>query len=399
MIKYFENKKIVIGVTGSIAAYKSVDLASQLTQKGAIVDVIMTENASKFVRPLSFQAITHRKVVADLYDPTSDMGMDHLVLANQADLFVIAPATANIVSKIALGIADNSLTSTLLATEAPILICPAMDGDMFHKPQIKSNLDKLTEYGFYVLGPDEGRLASGKVEKGRLAEISDIQNMCRYILGIRGDYQGKNIVVTSGGTREYIDPVRFISNSSSGKMGNFIAEAARDRGAFVQLVSSSLVSKGSPGIELKQVKTAEEMLKSVEIASTSADVLIMAAAVSDWKPSDVSQQKIKKDGRKEISIEMVQSSDILSTVLKPGLKKIGFAAETENVFDNALEKLNSKGLDLIVANDISDESIGFGSDYNSVMIINKNGTTKQIGRSLKYEVANLILDEVLKLFV
>jgi len=399
MIKYFENKKIVIGVTGSIAAYKSVDLASQLIQRGAIVDVIMTEKATKFVSPLSFQAITHRKVVVDLYDPTSDIGMDHLVLANKADLFVIVPATANIVSKIALGIADNSLTSTLLATESPILICPAMDGDMFHKPQIKSNLDKLTEYGFHVLGPDEGRLASGKIGEGRLVEISEIQNMCRYILGIHGDYQGKNIVVTSGGTREYIDPVRYISNNSSGKMGNFIAEAARDRGAFVQLVSSSLLSKESPGIELSQVKTAEEMLRAVEIASTSADVLIMAAAVSDWAPSDVSQQKIKKEGRKEISIQMVQSSDILATISKPGLIKIGFAAETENVLENAVEKLNSKRLDLIVANDISDESIGFESDYNSVMIIDKNGNTKQVSRSLKYEVANLILDEALNLFV
>ena len=398
MIKYFENKKIVIGVTGSIAAYKSVDIASQLTQRGAIVDVIMTEKATKFVSPLSFQAITHRKVVVDLYDPASDMGMDHLVLANQADLFVIAPATANIVSKTALGISDNSLTATLLATEAPILICPAMDGDMFQKPQVKTNLDKLIEYGFHVLGPDEGRLASGKVGKGRLVESSEILDMCRYILGINGDYEGKNIVVTSGGTREHIDPVRYISNNSSGKMGNFLAEAARDRGAFVQLVSSSTVSKQSPGIELKKVKTAEEMLQSVELASTSADVLIMAAAVSDWKPSDVSQQKIKKDGVKEISIEMVQSSDILSTVLKPGLIKIGFAAETQDVIENALEKLNSKGLDLIVANDISDESIGFESDYNSVTIIDKNGNTKQVDRSLKYEVANLILDEVLNLF-
>ena len=182
-------------------------------------------------------------------------------------------------------------------------------------------------------------------------------------------------------------------------MGNFIAEAARDRGAFVQLVSSSIASKGSPGIELKMVKTAEEMLQSVEIASTSADVLIMAAAVSDWKPSDVSQQKLKKDGRKEISIEMVQSSDILSTVLKPGLIKIGFAAETQDIIENALEKLNLKGLDLIVANDISDESIGFESDYNSVTIFDKNGNTKQVDRSLKYEVANLILDEVLNLLV
>ena len=324
--------------------------------------------------------------------------MDHLVLANQADLFVIAPATANIVSKTALGISDNSLTATLLATEAPILICPAMDGDMFQKPQVKTNLDKLIEYGFHVLGPDEGRLASGKVGKGRLVESSEILDMCRYILGIHGDYEGKNIVVTSGGTREHIDPVRYISNNSSGKMGNFLAEAARDRGAFVQLVSSSTVSKQSPGIELKKVKTAEEMLQSVELASTSADVLIMAAAVSDWKPSDVSQQKIKKDGVKEISIEMVQSSDILSTVLKPGLIKIGFAAETQDVIENALEKLNSKGLDLIVANDISDESIGFESDYNSVTIIDKNGNTKQVDRSLKYEVANLILDEVLNLF-
>ena len=211
MIKYFENKKIVIGVTGSIAAYKSVDIASQLTQRGAIVDVIMTEKATKFVSPLSFQAITHRKVVVDLYDPASDMGMDHLVLANQADLFVIAPATANIVSKTALGISDNSLTATLLATEAPILICPAMDGDMFQKPQVKTNLDKLIEYGFHVLGPDEGRLASGKVGKGRLVESSEILDMCRYILGIHGDYEGKTI--TDPDIRSLFDPGKVLQQS------------------------------------------------------------------------------------------------------------------------------------------------------------------------------------------
>ncbi|MQG19059.1 MAG: bifunctional phosphopantothenoylcysteine decarboxylase/phosphopantothenate--cysteine ligase CoaBC [SAR202 cluster bacterium] len=399
MIKYFNNKKIVIGVTGSIAAYKAVDLASQLKQRGAIVDVIMTETATKFIHPLSFQAITHREVVVDLYDPSSEIGMDHLVLANQADLFIVAPATANIVSKAALGIADNALISTLLATEAPVLVCPAMDGDMFQKPQIKNNIEKLIEFGFHVLGPNEGRLASGNIGKGRLVEIYEIQNMCRYIFGIKGDYRGKNIVVTSGGTKEHIDPVRYISNNSSGKMGNFIAEAARDRGAFVQLVSSSLSAKSSAGIELKKVKTADQMLRAVELASTSADVLIMAAAVSDWKPIDVSEQKIKKDGQKEISIQMTQSSDILSTVLKPGLFKVGFAAETEDIINNASEKLNSKGLDLIVANDISDDSIGFESDYNSVTIIDKNGIAKQVDRSLKYEVANLILDEVLNLYV
>ena len=389
-----ENKSVVLGVTGSIACHKAVDLASKLTQQGALVDVVMTRGAANFVTPLAFRSITHRPVVDDLFDPQSELSIDHVAMAEQADIVVVAPATANTMAKIAWGLADDALTSTVLATRAPVVLCPAMDGHMYDNAATQENLARLRARGHTIAGPAEGRLASGLTGTGRLLETPEILGHVRTVLGRDGDLVGLKVVVSAGGTQEAIDPVRFISNRSSGKMGYAVAEAARDRGATVALVAAPNALPDPVGVGVVRVVSALEMRDAVQEACSDAGALIMAAAVADWRPATVARQKLKKGDSDGWSVELARTPDVVSEVAKDGLVKVGFAAESEDVLDNARSKLGPKGLHLIVANDITDSQSGFGSDTNRVAILDREGGIEELDVMSKYEVAWRILDRV-----
>ena len=389
------DKKIVLGVTGSIACYKAVDLASKLKQAGALVEVILTESAQKFLSPLSFNSITHQPVVTSLFDTNSEAGINHVALARRADIVVVAPATANTIAKIAHGQADDALGTTILATEAPIMVCPAMDGNMYESPATQANLTTLKDRGIHLAGPEVGHLASGQTGIGRLIEPQQIVSHIRFILGRDGDLAGKTIVASAGGTRESLDPVRDITNRSSGKMGYAIAEAALDRGASVVLVSTPTNLSPPVGSTVVLVKNAHDMHEAITIESKNADVLVMAAAVADWQPVRSSGQKIKKSDKETWAVELTQTPDIIASVSSEGLIKVGFAAETESILQNAETKMKSKNLDIVVANDVSSEQSGFGSDNNDVTIIDRLGRVEETGLLSKYDVAWQILDRAL----
>jgi len=390
-----KNKMIVLGVTGGIAAYKVADLASKLTQAGANVTVVMTWEATELVKPLTFQALTGNPVVTEMFEPAPLSGITHVNLADEADIVAIVPATANIIAKIAGGIADDMLTCVVLATKAPVVVAPAMHNNMYVNPITQENIAKLKSRGFIVIPPVHGRLASGAVGKGRLPEITEIMGIIQQTLGRKGDLAGKSIVVTAGGTQEAIDPVRFIGNRSSGKMGYAVAEAARDRGADVTLITTPTSLNSIAGIETVKVQSAKEMKDAVGKAAAKADALIMAAAVADYMPKTTAAQKIKK-GAGSLTLEVVKTSDIISEV-KGKFLKIGFAAETENLIANARKKLVNKNLDLIVANDVTLKDSGFGADTNKVVIIDKNGKQEDLPLMSKREVADKILDKVGKM--
>ena len=386
-----KGKTVILGVTGSIAAYKAVDIASQLTQAGARVDVIMTEAATEFVTPLTFQAITGRAVTSDMFELPSDFSIDHISLAEAADVIVIAPATANIIAKLAAGMADDILCCTVLASKSPVLIAPAMDTNMFENPITQDNLSNLKARNFITVGPASGRLASGKEGLGRLADINDITGTICQVLGRGGDLAHKNIVVTAGGTQEPIDPVRCITNRSLGKMGYALAEAARDRGARVTLITAPASLAMPVGIEIVNVGTAQEMYQAVRDVALQADVLIMAAAVADYRPVSAAKDKIKKKGV-GLTLELEPTPDILGSV-QGDFIKVGFAAESSNLVENAKQKLQQKGLDLIVANDIS----SFGADSSQVTLIDRDGKVENLPLLTKREVADKILDKVVDL--
>ena len=389
------NKTIILGITGSIAAYKAAEIASQLTQAGAKVNVIMTKEAIEFISPITFWAITGRSVVTKMFDLASEFSIEHISLAKAADIVVIAPATANIIAKLAAGIADDMLCCTVLATKAPVLIAPAMETNMYNNPATQDNLSRLEARGFAIIGPATGRLASGKEGLGRLADIYDIMgNICQ-MLGRSGDLADKHIVVTAGGTQEPIDPVRYISNRSSGKMGYALAEAARDRGAKVALVTAPTSLPEPVCIDVIKVGTAQEMCRAVENAAPQADVLIMAAAVADYRPTKTAKDKIKK-GEAGLTLEMECTPDILGSV-KGNFIKVGFAAESSNLVENAKQKLKQKGLDFIVANDITATDSGFDTDTNRVTIIDREGKVDILPLMPKREVADKILDRVVEL--
>ena len=389
------DKTIVLGVTGSIAAYKAADIASKLTRAGAKVEVIMTEAATRFISPLTFRNLTDRPVVTSMWELGSEFSVEHVALAEAADIVVIAPATADVIAKMAAGMADDMLGSTVLATTAPVVIAPAMNVNMFQNPVTRENLAKLKARGFIIVGPAEGRLASGKVGPGRLADIEEIVAAISKVLGRGGDLKGKRVVVTAGGTREAIDPVRYISNRSSGKMGYALAEAARDRGAEVTLVSVPGSLAEPRGINLVHVESAARMKEAVAQAVAKADVLLMAAAVADYRPKAVAKGKIKK-GDASLTLELERTPDILTEV-SGSFIRVGFAAESENLFENAREKLAKKKLDIIVANDITAAGSGFGADTNKVIIINRDGKVDDLPLLTKREVADKILDEVVGL--
>lgn len=389
------NRTIVLGVTGSIAAYKAAEIASQLTQAGASVNVIMTKEAIEFVSPVTFRALTGRPVVTEMFDLASEFSIEHVSLARSANIVVIAPATANIIAKLAAGMADDMLCCTVLATKAPVLIAPAMETNMYNNQITQDNLSELKARDFLIVGPSAGWLASGKEGLGRLADIKDIIGTIRQTLGRGGDLDGRRVVITAGGTQEPIDPVRFIVNRSSGKMGYALAEAARDRGAKVSLITAPALLGEPVGVNIIRVGTAREMRQAVESATSQADALIMAAAVADYSPTNPAGEKIKKGGA-GLTLELECTPDILGAV-RGAFVKVGFAAESSNLVENAREKLKSKALDLIVANDITASDSGFGADTNRVTIIDKTGGIDSLPLLTKREAAERILDRVSQL--
>ena len=391
----FHGKRILLGVSGSIAAYKAADLASKLTQGGAEVDVLMTHSATRFVTPLTFRSITHRPVLTDLFDPDSPEAIEHVALARAADLLAIAPATAHMLAKLALGLADDPISVTALATGAPLLIAPAMDANMWEHPAVRQNVNTLIERGAIIVGPGQGRLASGLTGWGRLAETPELLGRIAQALGANGDLRGWSIVVSAGGTQEPLDPVRVLTNRSSGKMGYAIAEAARDRGADVTLVTAPAVLDPPVGVRVERADTAEQMRNAVQEAACSADALVMAAAVADYRPAEPSGEKLKKEAMADLTVALERTEDIVAAA-PDGIVKVAFAAESSDLLKNARAKLVGKGVDLVAANDITLPDSGFGSDENKVWLVEESGDA-ELPLMAKYEVAMAILDRVVAL--
>jgi phosphopantothenoylcysteine decarboxylase/phosphopantothenate--cysteine ligase len=392
------DRRVILGVTGSIAVYKAVDLASKLTQAEALVDVVMTPEAAKFVSPMTFLGVTGRRVYSNMWDEASDVAEPHIALARAAELMVIAPATATTIARLALGLAEEMVSLTALATRAPLVVCPAMDSNMFEHPATTAHVETLRSRGVHLVGPEEGRLASGQVGTGRFSEVEKILGGIRYVTGLHGDLAGKKIVVSAGGTHEPIDPVRFVGNRSSGKMGYAIAEAARDRGARTILVSGPVSLPQPYGVRVVGAERAAEMRDAIVAECADADVLVMAAAVADYQPAEAVGEKIKREGRAGLELSLVGTPDIISEVdPRPGFVKVAFAAESHDLAANARHKLLAKGVDLIAANDITDPDSGFGKETNNVLLIDRDGKEDQLPLLSKYDVGGRILDAVLRL--
>jgi phosphopantothenoylcysteine decarboxylase/phosphopantothenate--cysteine ligase len=393
----FTSKHILLAVTGSIAAYKAADLASKLTQAGALVDVILTPAAEKFVTPLTFQSVTGRKAFTDADLWGGEAHVLHVGLGQGADLLVVAPATANTLAKMAHGIADNLVNITALAARCPILIAPAMDVGMFEHPATQENVRILTERGVVFAGPDEGRMASGLVGRGRFVEPAELLGHIRLLLGRNGRLAGKKIVVTAGGTQEPLDPVRVLTNKSSGKQGYALAQAALDAGGTVVLVAAPTALTPPVGARLVAVRTAEEMKEAVLAESAGAEALVMAAAVADFRPKQIAGNKLKKrDGIPQVELEA--APDVLLTVSGSRSRKprvvVGFAAESRDLVENAESKLQSKNLDMIVANDISAPDAGFGVDTNRVTLLFADGRKISLPLMGKDEVAEAVIEHL-----
>lgn len=403
---------VVLGVTGGIACYKSAALVSSLVKKDIDVDVIMTENAAKFVTPLTFQTLSRNPVTTDTFGSIKYWEVEHVALAKKADVMVIAPATADVIGKIACGIADDMLTTTVMATKAPVVIAPAMNVNMYENPIVQENMARLKKLGYLFIEPDEGILACGDTGKGRLAEPEEIAG---YILKLlqekqqetsaprterKKDLAGKHILVTAGPTVEDIDPVRFISNRSSGKMGYSIAEAAASRGADVTLVSGPVNLAEPDGVNVVHVRSTGDMLDACEAAFDGCDAVIKAAAPCDFKMAEQSAHKIKKDGSSGITLNLVENPDIIATLGKKKGNKVlvGFAAETRNLEKFAAEKIRKKNLDMIVANNVAQEGAGFDRDTNIVTFIMPDGSSEKFGKMPKSGIADLILDRVVGMF-
>ncbi len=391
-----KDKRIILGISGGIAAYKVADLASKLAQAGALVDVIMTAGAQRFVTPLTFQALTKRPVRTDIYADWLGEDTGHVGLAHNADLLVVAPATAHTIARMALGLSDDLLCAVYLSTRAPVLIVPAMESGMFLHPATQEHLETLKQRGATIMQPGEGHLASGATGIGRMPEVPEILAAIRRALGAKGPLAGKRVVVTAGGTQEPLDPVRYIGNRSSGKQGYAIAEEAYNAGADVTLISGPVSLAPPHGIETVQVGTAREMEAAVREAIAGADVLVMAAAVADYAPIEVSEQKIKKTGEK-LEISLGRNPDILGGLAEmdlPGLVRIGFAAETQDLLQNARQKLEKKQLDMIVANDAVSS---IGSDASALTFITRNGDVEHLPPLPKQESARRIIERIIKL--
>jgi phosphopantothenoylcysteine decarboxylase/phosphopantothenate--cysteine ligase len=394
-----EGKVITLGVTGGIAVYKVADLASKLSGLGASVHTIMTRSALEFVGSITFETLTKNPVHTDLFSSSRRFNIPHIELATSADLILIAPATANILGKLAHGIADDLLTTSVLAAKCPILICPAMNVNMYANQVVQDNISRLKSFGYHFVEPETGKVACGHYGKGRLPEISVIIEAISRILGQPLDMQGLTVLVTAGGTREAIDPVRFISNRSSGKMGYALAKAAISRGAKVILISTPTSLEVPAGAELVQVDSAIDMKEAVMKHYPQCQVVIKAAAVADYRCETVSGQKIKKN-EDTLNLKLIRNPDILAELgkmKKSNVTLVGFAAETENLERNARQKLTAKNTDLIVANDVTMPGAGFGSDTNMVKLYFRNGEVETLPKMSKLEVANKVLDAVMKI--
>lgn len=386
-------RHIAVGVTGSIAAYKAADLVSKLRQAGASVEVVMTPAATRFIAPLTFQSLTGRPVITDMF--AADEAEAHVEVARRADALVIAPATADCIASLAHGQAPDMVTLTALATTAPVLIAPAMDHQMWDHPATQANVATLRDRGVIIAGPEAGRLATGRIGMGRLAEPPVIIATLRMALGARdGDLRGRHIVVSAGGTQEPIDPVRYVGNRSSGKMGFAIAEAARDRGARVTLVTGPVALPTPAGIERVDVATVHDMLAALKQATIMSDAIVMAAAPADFRPDNPATQKLKKEpGQETLTLTLSRNPDIIASLPGGGVR-VGFAAETENLRENAVAKLAAKRLDFIVANDVTAAGSGFGTDTNQVTLFHADGRIEELPLLPKYAVAHAILDRI-----
>jgi len=388
-------RELILGVTGSIAAYKAVYLLRELTRLGAGVTVCLTEHAAQFVGPLTFRTLSGRPVLTDLFDPQSADAVEHVALAERAHAILVAPATANLLAKAAHGIADDFLTTLLLAARSPVLMVPAMDGGMWEHPAVVANVATLRGRGVTVLEPDTGALASGLSGKGRIPEPDAIVEALLRVLTPARDFAGERLVITAGPTREPIDPVRYISNRSSGKMGYGLAAAALRRGAQVTLIAGPTQLTPPPGAVFVPVQTAEEMREAVLQHLPSATVVIKAAAVADYRAQHPAAAKIK--GKRDLTLELTPNPDILAEVAgrRTGAFIVGFAAETHDVAANARAKLENKGIDLLVANDVSQQGIGFDADENEVLLLDRWGSTRALPRMPKTDAANMILSHIL----
>ncbi|MBU7008452.1 bifunctional phosphopantothenoylcysteine decarboxylase/phosphopantothenate--cysteine ligase CoaBC [Phosphitispora fastidiosa] len=392
-------KCIVIGITGGIAAYKTPDLVSRLVKTGADVHVVMTEAATRFITPLTLQTISRNPVTTGMFETPEKWEVKHISLADRADLLAVVPATANIIGKVSAGIADDILSTVIMATKAPVLFVPAMNVHMYENPVFQSNLKKLASYGCRFLEPDVGGLACGYEGKGRLPGLDIIFEEIAGLVSKSGDFSGKTFLITAGPTREYLDPVRFLSNGSTGKMGYAIAGAARSRGARVILVSGPVNIPAPQGVEHIPVLSARDMFAAVKEHYQEADIIVKAAAVADYSPKESFANKMKK-GPGDLEVIFERTPDILHYLGENKGKQVlvGFAAETDNVVENAIKKITAKNLDLIVANDITQRGAGFGTDTNIVKLIYKDGHMEQIDKMAKEEVAHRILDRLIAVF-
>jgi phosphopantothenoylcysteine decarboxylase/phosphopantothenate--cysteine ligase len=395
-------KKIILGVTGGIAAYKSCYLARELVQRGAEVRVVMTPSAIEFISPLTFSSLTKNKVIVNTFPVSQSNGCEvntwHIDYGTWADLMIIAPATINSMAKIAHGFADNALTTVVTALRSPLLIAPAADVDMYMNPLTQENIHKLTSLGYFIVDAEEGELASGLSGRGRLADNNKIIDAAEMILSVyKKDLTGKKILITAGPTYEDIDPVRYIGNRSSGKMGYAIAKTAYLRGADVTLISGPSSEVAYPEIKLLKIRSAEEMNQQVRKYFSLNDILIMSAAVADYKPKKISTKKIKKEEGNLSSINLVETKDILGLLKKENQIVVGFALETDNELANAKKKIKNKNLDLIVLNSLKDKKSGFEFDTNKITILHKSGKSVKFPLMSKFQAANKILSEISKI--
>lgn len=390
--------EIILGVTGSIAAYKAVILARELNQCGANVHVVMTKHATEFVTPLTFQTVTGNPVTMDMFELLAGSEIGHVSLADRAHITVVAPATANILGKVANGLADDFLSTMIMATRVPVLFAPAMNSVMWESKAVRHNVQLLTESGYHFMDPETGELACGVTGQGKMADPQRIIERIKGVLSPK-DLTGEHILVTAGPTVEQIDPVRFVSNHSSGKMGYALARSAIRRGARVTLISGPTLLQPPVGARTVQIKSAEEMYEAVLRESPSASIIIKAAAVCDWRPTSMAAEKIKKMERGVPPLELEPTPDILKALGERKTKEqilVGFAAETEKIEENALLKMNSKGLDLIVANDVSSPESGFHVDVNAVKILTSDNHSISVPLMEKDRVADRVMDAIVK---
>ena len=391
-----KGKTIVLGVTGSIAAYKTAMLASMLVKQHADVHVIMTHNACHFINPITFETLTHHKCLVDTFDRNFEFKVEHVSLAQAADAFLIAPASANVIGKLAGGICDDMLTTTVCATRKPVLIAPAMNTGMYENPIVQDNLSKLAHYGYTIIEPATGRLACGDTGKGKMPEPEELMDNLLLAIAKEKDLKGKRVLISAGPTQEAIDPVRYITNHSSGKMGYALAKTALLRGAEVTLITGPVSIKPFTGIsDVVSVKSAEDMYNAVTQRSTEADIIIMCSAVADYTPASYSEQKVKKHDD-DMRIELVRTKDILKCLgerKRDGQVVVGFSMETEDLIANSQAKLVKKNVDLICANSIATDKTGFGVDTNKVTLIAKDGIT-ELPLCSKEKTADLILDKI-----